>query len=286
MVSRYEGAEIVAYKTTDFDEYNLLVKKASSSGGIQKNLASTKPLQGKITKISYRAPTGRSTLEVFRNYEAALKGAGFEPVFACRNADCGGRGFNHAVAPYMPFGELYQDQRYLASRLERAEGEVYAVLYVALGSVSGGPKNTPYVQLDIIEAQPMQSEMVTVDAIAMEKGIAADGHIALYNIYFETNQATLQPSSKPALEEIAKLMSASPQLRLLVTGHTDNVGEVKYNLDLSSKRAASVVQALTSEHSVAASRLTAAGVGMYAPVASNKSEAGRAKNRRVELVER
>jgi OmpA-OmpF porin, OOP family len=88
------------------------------------------------------------------------------------------------------------------------------------------------------------------------------------------------------LEEIAKLPQARPQLRLLVVRHSDNVGDLKCNGDLSERRARAVVQALTGQLGVAATRLCAAGVGMYSPVASNKSKAGRAKNRRVELVER
>ena len=87
-----------------------------------------------------------------------------------------------------------------------------------------------------------------------------------------------------ALEEIAKLLKASPDLKILVVGHTDNQGEVKYNQDLSKRRAESVVKALTSEYGIAGGRLSAHGVGMLSPVASNDSDDGKAKNRRVELV--
>jgi outer membrane protein OmpA-like peptidoglycan-associated protein len=286
MVSRYAGAEIIAYGEAAFDSYPLLVRKALNYGGIDKNRESTQAIEGKVTRIGYRAPTGRSTLEVYRNYEAELKKAGFETIFACTNADCGGRNFNHAVTDEGIFSELYGDQRYLASRLKRANGDVYGALYVALGSTRGGPPDTPFVKLDLIETRPMQTGMVTVDAAAMEKGLSAEGRIALYNIYFDTDAASLKPESKSALEEIAKLMQARPQLALLVVGHTDSVGDLKYNVDLSERRARAVVQALTGQHGVAATRLSAAGVGMYSPVASNKSEAGRARNRRVELVER
>jgi len=285
MVSRYAGAEIIAYGETAFDSYPLLVRKALQYGGIDKNRESTQAVEGKITRIGYRAPTGRSTLEVYRNYESELAKAGFETIFACTNMDCGGRNFNHAVTDDDVLRELYGDQRYLASRLKRAAGDVYAALYVALGSLRGGPLDTPFVKLDLIETRPMQTGMVTVDAAAMEKGLSAEGRIALYNIYFDTDAATLKAESKPALDEIAKLLQARPQLRLLVVGHTDNVGDLKYNVNLSERRARAVVQALTGQYGVAAARLSAAGVGMYSPVASNKSEAGRAKNRRVELVE-
>ena len=89
----------------------------------------------------------------------------------------------------------------------------------------------------------------------------------------------------PTLEEIAKLLKGDANLRLLVVGHTDNVGTFEFNKDLSQRRAASVVQMLTSKFTVDPKRLTPFGVSFASPVASNKTEEGRAKNRRVQLVE-
>jgi outer membrane protein OmpA-like peptidoglycan-associated protein len=80
-------------------------------------------------------------------------------------------------------------------------------------------------------------------------------------------------------------MKEKPSLKLLVVGHTDNAGNFAANMDLSQRRAAAVVGALTGRYDVKQDRLTAIGVSFAAPVASNKSEEGRAKNRRVELVE-
>ncbi len=114
----------------------------------------------------------------------------------------------------------------------------------------------------------------------------AEGHIALYEIFFETDKADVKPESARALGEIARLLSSRPQLKILVVGHTDNVGVLDYNRSLSERRGQSVVDALAKQHGVARDHLTAVGVGMAAPVASNDNEAGRAKNRRVELVKR
>jgi OmpA-OmpF porin, OOP family len=87
------------------------------------------------------------------------------------------------------------------------------------------------------------------------------------------------------LKEIAKLMSQNPSLKLHVVGHTDNAGDLAANMKLSQARAAAVVAVLTSRHGVAANRLNAFGAGPYAPVTSNTTDEGKAKNRRVELVE-
>lgn len=139
--------------------------------------------------------------------------------------------------------------------------------------------------VDIIEAKDREKKMVTVDAGAMAKSIDATGRVALYGIYFDFNKADLKPESDSTLTEIAALMKQNGGLKLLVVGHTDNVGSFPFNMDLSQRRAAAVVAALTARFSVVKERLTPVGVSFASPVATNKTEEGRAKNRRVELVE-
>jgi OmpA-OmpF porin, OOP family len=138
--------------------------------------------------------------------------------------------------------------------------------------------------IQIIERETMKQDIV-VNAAELHKGLAATGHIAVYDILFDTGKADLKPQSESTLKEIAKLMGQNPSLKLHVVGHTDNAGDLAANMKLSKARAAAVVAALTHKHGMAADRLTAFGAGPYAPVSSNKNDAGRAKNRRVELVE-
>ncbi len=116
------------------------------------------------------------------------------------------------------------------------------------------------------------------------KDLARTGHVAVYGIYFDFGKADVKSESEPMLKEIAKLLQQDPRLKLHVVGHTDSVGELAYNLDLSRRRAQAVVQVLATKHGIAPGRLRGDGVGPLAPVASNDTEEGRAKNRRVELV--
>jgi outer membrane protein OmpA-like peptidoglycan-associated protein len=95
----------------------------------------------------------------------------------------------------------------------------------------------------------------------------------------------LKPESGPALAEVAAVLKGAPSLRLYVVGHTDSAGQAASNGELSERRAAAAVKALVERHGVAVDRLTPKGVGPFAPVGSNRTEEGRAKNRRVELVE-
>jgi outer membrane protein OmpA-like peptidoglycan-associated protein len=142
--------------------------------------------------------------------------------------------------------------------------------------------NTYY--LYIVEKEAMKQE-VTADAKFMAEGISSTGHVAIYGIYFDFNKSDVKPESEPALNEIAKLLTGNPNLKVFIVGHTDNVGGVDYNMKLSQARADAVVKALTTKYKVNPQSLKAYGVGQLAPVAPNKTEDGRAKNRRVELVE-
>ena len=134
----------------------------------------------------------------------------------------------------------------------------------------------------LVESQTMQQEVVA-DAKAMRNDLAESGKTIIQGIFFDTGSATIKSESEPALIEIVKLFKESPELKVYVIGHTDNVGSLESNLKLSTDRAASVVKTLISR-GIAASRLKSAGVGPYSPVGSNDSDAGKAKNRRVEFV--
>ena len=138
--------------------------------------------------------------------------------------------------------------------------------------------------LTVVEKEAMKQE-VTADAKFMADGISSTGHVAIYGIYFDFNKSDVKPESEPALQEISKLLSGNPNLKVFIVGHTDNVGGVDYNMKLSQARADAVVKALTMKYKVNPQSLKAYGVGQLAPVAPNKTEEGRAKNRRVELVE-
>lgn len=139
--------------------------------------------------------------------------------------------------------------------------------------------------LAILQKGEMKQDVVA-DARALAGGLAAAGHIALGGVYFDSGKAVVKPDSAPALAEVAKLLAADPALAVYVVGHTDNQGTAAGNLALSRDRAAAVVAALVRDHGVAAGRLEAFGCGLYAPVATNANDAGRALNRRVELVAR
>jgi len=114
------------------------------------------------------------------------------------------------------------------------------------------------------------------------KNIAIGSKIALRNIFFDVAKATLRPESNGELERLVKLMKDVPNLKIEISGHTDNTGSATVNETLSQQRAEAVVQYLTSK-GISASRMRAKGYGSSAPVATNNSEDGRQQNRRTEF---
>jgi outer membrane protein OmpA-like peptidoglycan-associated protein len=123
------------------------------------------------------------------------------------------------------------------------------------------------------------------DVSAVEKAIAETGKFVTNNILFETGKATLKSESMTEIEKVAAYMKKNPRVRFEVQGHTDNQGSDKVNDPLSQQRAEAVVKALANL-GVDDFNLKAVGKGSHEPVADNKTEAGRAKNRRVEFIKK
>jgi len=136
----------------------------------------------------------------------------------------------------------------------------------------------------VAEVGRMEADLAQVNADAMKSQITKRGHVALYGIYFDTDETQIKPASEGTLEEMAKFLAGNPTIPVYIVGHTDNVGGLDYNMDLSRRRAQAVATALVSRHGADPSRLIAKVVGPLSPVVTNGTEPGWAKNRRVELV--
>lgn len=301
LLKRFAGSEIIGYQTKSFDEYEL-----QTSTFMRYNLESKRrefarpPLkpEGRLTRIWYEAAGDTGSLEVYRNYLNELRSKGFVILYDSRKDPAATKWTNY-LAPFGGVDLATSRSNYVfyaaekngicvaSAKKKRPEGDVYVYLTVVEWGKDDRvykARRGAYAALDIIETRSMQQKMVTVTADEMSQAIASTGRVALYGIYFDTNRSEIKPASKPALGEIAKLMKKQPALKLHVVGHTDNIGGYAFNIALSKRRADAVVGVLQREYGIAAGRLTANGVAYLAPVAPNTTEAGRAKNRRVELV--
>ena len=279
LVKPYAGSKAVKSSVAQYARFTVPTGRFAWNREEKRDMPdSSIEVRGKITAIEYRTPKERSVLEIQENYEQALKGGGFEILFSCLGTECTkgrlARFRSDMLNEKVTLGADYSGL--ISAKLVRPDGDVYVVI--------ANEQHNAYTILHVIEAKPMQTGLVKVDADALLKDIDRTGHAAIYGIYFDTNKADVKPESKQALGEIAKLLNSRPKLKLYVVGHTDNVGALDYNMDLSRRRAAAVVAVLVKDYGIAKSRLHPAGVGPLSPVLANSSDAGRARNRRVELV--
>lgn len=317
LLKRYDDSFIVAYEYQAFTDFvlplsrlELVPDRKDTHNNRYHEPKQKKPLEGAYTRLVYLIPADRSPLEVLRNYQQEVTQKGGKILFECKAAECGGDatrssdggGGNMSLSMFLFSRERLKDasfsngecavtariddQRYAAAELP-AQGAHLSILTYTL-------KDDHYCKafngrtiavIDIVESKAREQKMVTVTSGEMAKEISSSGSVALYGIYFDSNKADLKPESEPTLAEIAKLLKDNAALKLLVVGHTDHVGTLPFNMDLSQRRAAAVVSALVTKYQIDKSRLTPLGVAYVSPVASNKSEEGRAKNRRVGLVE-
>jgi outer membrane protein OmpA-like peptidoglycan-associated protein len=196
-----------------------------------------------------------SRLELFRNFENALKQAGGTVL----SAD-GDRGFYYRIK--RPSGEYFGYAGCGAGNREQCEGAVHRIVRIAA-----------------------MEQSVVLSADQIKSSLAESGKVVFYGIHFDTDKAVIKPESAPTLAEMAKFLNANAAVKVFIVGHTDNRGALERNQKLSRDRAAAVVAALSSPpHAIAKDRMAADGVGPLAPVMANDAEAGRAKNRRVEMV--
>ena len=282
LAGRYEGSFIFFHKERGYDEMRLPIKAMRNSRVLTEE--NSIEVKGRALRQRYLGPVGRSSLEVVRNYEQRLKSQGFDVLFSCRANECGGSDLWFAVLDAHKGSNLpsnWDSQAYSIARKQDGNG---AVTVVALLAIESG--NMVQTLVDVLESASMETDKIKVlDAGALKSALDSQGRAALYGITFDFNKAEIRPDSRPQLDQIVAYLKANLQVALVVTGHTDVKGGFDYNVDLSRRRAQSVVQALTTA-GIAANRLTPFGAGMASPVATNETEAGQAQNRRVELVKR
>jgi len=247
-ISRMPNTWLQTYNHLQFDAFKFPIATVHNQYQYQS-------VEGERYFIRYKIKEGAevtSPLQKIRNYENAAKAAGGQVVWDLMNGANGGEA---------------------TLKLHKGSSEIWVYVNAY----------TRDYELNIVVVQAMAQE-VTVDAAAMASSIADAGSVAIYGIYFDTGKSNLKPESDAAITEIAKLLQSQPVLKVYIVGHTDMVGDAAANVKLSQARAQSVINALVTNHGIAASRLIAFGNGPYAPVGSNETDEGRAKNRRVELV--
>jgi outer membrane protein OmpA-like peptidoglycan-associated protein len=219
--------------------------------------------EGRYTKRFYTLKEGAnraSPLQIGRNFANALKAAGATVLF---------QGATEA-----PDRNEYLGHDYHVYAKATQAGKTVWFLCMA------GQDGVDY-EIRAIEEQAMVQGITASD---MAAALAKDGFISL-DIHFDTAKATIKPESQSIVDQIAQLLKSDAKLKVSIEGHTDNAGTPAGNKKLSTDRAKAVVSAVAAK-GVAANRMTSVGWGQDKPVADNRTEEGRAKNRRVEVVKK
>jgi OOP family OmpA-OmpF porin len=266
LFTRFPSMHIIDCHSRQFD------LRAFPTGPADKD-GQTKPVEveGSVQWINYELNEGAtppSGLQIMRNFENAAKKAGGTiegqyPGWCKANYD-------QERMPDMGNGCL---SFALTMKFVRGGKEVWALLQADQDGAN--------YRMTVSEREAMKQDISVTELVDK---LSKDGFVTLY-INFDTGKSTIKPDSAETLNAAAAALKAAGELRVEVAGHTDNVGTPEANLKLSQDRAQAVMAALT-ERGIKAERLTAKGYGQTAPVADNRTEDGRAKNRRVELVKK
>jgi outer membrane protein OmpA-like peptidoglycan-associated protein len=218
--------------------------------------STTKTVKGEYWSLLYevRTPSGErvtdiSVLEFFENFKQAA-------------LEMGGK-------------VVYEDTGYLVFTLPKDDGGTTWCEIMPVASMG-------QVYMRIIDEKGLKTSL-TFGPDQLHEAIERDGKVLLYGILFDIDKANLKQESDKQLQHIVTLLVKHPELKLEIQGHTDDQGEADYNMDLSQRRA-ETVQTYLKVFGIEPGRLVAKGYGESQPVASNDTEEGRSKNRRVELV--
>lgn len=259
IVKHYPGATIDSAEMREFDAADVVTGYDAGSGTV-----TVEGLEGKVYKYVYYNDPQSSPLQVVRNYENALRDAGFRTIAVVRG--------DKVEVPNVGSGDVFG-----AFVLDRPGSPRIHV------NVKG-TTDTTYVwsELLIVEVQAMEQDYVA-GAGELYDSLAKSGRVTVNGVQFDTGKATLQPTSERVLAEVRTLMEQHASMRLRIEGHTDNVGQPAANQALSEARATAVKAWLVAA-GIGSGRMETAGFGDTRPVAANDGDAGRALNRRVELV--
>ena len=255
-------------------------------------------LTGAVDHQSWRLPgLAGGTLGLMQFLTGQLVASGYKPLFACETDGCGGFDFRYDTK-VLPEPEMHVDLgdfRFLSAARGAGESADYLALLVSRAGDTGfvqishiGPAgNPPALTVAPVEA-PATANATTPPAAPAATSIAemleSGGTAVLEDLSFASGATELGAGPFPSLAELASYLGTHPGRTIMIVGHTDANGPLAVNVALSRKRAQSVVDRLIAGLGVDPARISAEGVGFLAPRASNLTEEGRQKNRRVEAV--
>ncbi len=289
-INGYEGSTLIGQYTSNYVQYHVAEGPLTREGFQKKSTP-----EGSLECFLYRGPSGRTALEVFRNYEQQLKKSGLNILFSCTDNSClqgtysgffisiYGSTHNNVekrnTFPAKEITNIYSGQHYVSALWKGTETNKYVTIGIATVD------DVIYTYIDILTQKNMDTDMVKITANYIRDEISKQGKVVIYETLFETGKSTLMPTAAAVINEMLSYIRANPTKNFYVVGHTDDTGDFEANMTLSMQRAQRLTDELIKKGATAR-QLTPKGVGPLAPVGTNQTEAGKQRNRRVELVER
>lgn len=307
LVPRFPGSVLVGYaqvpqgsidfQTTTYTGFDL-------DGGRRRYAEPPLTLDGRVTRLWYEAPGTTTSAQLYDAQARALLSHGFQTLYdSAQDKDATPAKWVNFLASFAPgkrdalvtnrTPQVFSSARPASLRTGTFQQDNTTVRLVAVdwpqGDAGSRARQGAYIAIDIVEARALRalSSPVVVSASsdsALSKALTGPGRATLAGVQFLSGSATLVEGARAALAGVAAYLKAQPAARLYIVGHTDGSGALEGNLELARLRAQAVVDVLEHDFAVASGRISAHGVGPLAPIADNSTAAGRARNRRVELV--
>ncbi|WP_417258309.1 OmpA family protein [Celeribacter sp.] len=269
---------------------NVETKEANfPSTAFQGGTAKFATAKGQITRRAYKiSGSSLTSFQLIEPLKVQLQDEDFEILFACADTVCGGYDFRYAL-DLLPPPDMFVDLGNFQYLLAAHPDGRYVSVITSRAAQAGFVQITTVTPKDMVvddaprASIPMAQVNPTSDLPLIEQ-LTGMGHVALDDLAFETGSSQLGAGPFVSLSTLATYLKNAPEARVVLVGHSDNVGGLAVNVALSKQRAASVKKRLIEAHGVAASQLGAEGVGYLAPRTTNATEEGRNTNRRVEAI--
>ncbi|MEO6300033.1 MAG: OmpA family protein [Paracoccaceae bacterium] len=264
-----------------------------------------KRVEGALDQRAFRLESkGLNTMQLEGALRDQLTAAGYTVIYECDTTDCGGFDFRYRMQ-VLPEPQMHVDLgdfRYLAAERKVGKGSDYVALlvsrsadqgFVQVTSVGAAGDVAPVVADQVATIAPGDGPSVAATALASaDKPITGqlgdllekDGAQALDDLVFASGKGVLEDADYASLAELADWLKANPARKVTLVGHTDASGGLANNIALSKQRAQSVRAWLISHYGVTGGQVDAQGAGYLAPRDTNLTEAGRTRNRRVEVM--
>ena len=287
LVSPYQGSTLMGSYSAQFSDLTMLANPIDA-----KKNPSTILKEGALISNIYKSPENISTYELYKSYSKLFTSADFDVLLDCKSPNCNVKRMANATYGYPNYifqnrnyeGKINSSEKayltgwveyYLSVKKTTSDATYYAMVLIS--------SERNLYSIDVLKVDKMEEGTVSLSPELLKEKIESEGKAVLEGIFFETGKAIIMEESNSALAQIANYLKENPTFQYYVVGHTDDTGNLEDNLALSQNRANAVIEALKTLD-VNTSNLKGHGVGPLSPESTNKSDAGKSKNRRVELV--